>query len=413
MPARSVSTLKLIARRALLDREAHDLRDQPANQHDTQRDEQPGQELPAWIRNARTGSNSKSTVPSSFPESWPRRSARPFSPPECREAPAAGCRPRPAGCRARSAARRAPSRSRTARSSRRRCPRRIQRAAARRLRSSRRGSWLASSLPGRRQARRASAGLVRGRIAQAPSARVVERAQHAGDVAQRTRACAALLERTRGLALEIDDQEVVAREQDLPEVEVAVVARLQQRAFRSRTALDARDQALAQASNAASDACASSGNFAARSGRKSSVCVAARRRWRPVPATRPAPGSSPNAGSPLGSASARCSSADSRAERVREMRGRHRARPAAHFAGQGRTLLDEALQIVEREAPAVALVGDVGLQQRERGRRAVGADTYSTRSGDRHAVREARHVGEEAPDLELRVDARAAAAGSP
>ena len=56
-------------------------------------------------------------------------------------------------------------------------------------------------------------------------ARVVEGAQHARHVAQRRALGAALLEGARRLALEVDDDEVVARDQYLPEVVIAVKAR--------------------------------------------------------------------------------------------------------------------------------------------------------------------------------------------
>ena len=54
--------------------------------------------------------------------------------------------------------------------------------------------------------------------------RVVERAEHARDVAQRRALEPALADRARGLALEVDDHEVLARPEHLAEVEVAVDA---------------------------------------------------------------------------------------------------------------------------------------------------------------------------------------------
>src|SRR2546428_12624136 len=53
---------------------------------------------------------------------------------------------------------------------------------------------------------------------------VMERAQHPGHVAQRATLDAALAERPRRLAFEVDDDEVVAGEKDLAEVIVAVDA---------------------------------------------------------------------------------------------------------------------------------------------------------------------------------------------
>jgi hypothetical protein len=67
---------------------------------------------------------------------------------------------------------------------------------------------------------------------------VSEGAQHPRHVPQRRLLAPALGERTRGLALEIDDQEVVAGEQHLPEVIVAVVPRLEGRLGRRRARVD-------------------------------------------------------------------------------------------------------------------------------------------------------------------------------
>src|SRR5690606_31857339 len=57
---------------------------------------------------------------------------------------------------------------------------------------------------------------------------VVERAQHPGDIAQWRVPRTTLLDRARRFALEIDDQEIVVGEQDLAEVQVAVMPRAQQ-----------------------------------------------------------------------------------------------------------------------------------------------------------------------------------------
>ena len=63
---------------------------------------------------------------------------------------------------------------------------------------------------------------------------VVERAEHAGDVAQRRVRADALGERRRGLALEVDHQPAVRGAQRLPEVQVAVHALGGQRAGQRR-----------------------------------------------------------------------------------------------------------------------------------------------------------------------------------
>src|SRR5207253_2152773 len=62
------------------------------------------------------------------------------------------------------------------------------------------------------------------------AAGIAERAQHPGHIAQRRMLLAALGQRPRRLALEIDDQEIVVRNEHLPEVIVAVVPRLERRA---------------------------------------------------------------------------------------------------------------------------------------------------------------------------------------
>ena len=67
-------------------------------------------------------------------------------------------------------------------------------------------------------------GLVVRDAAQRAVLHVAERAQHAGDVAQRRLLGAPLLEAVAGLTLEIDDDEIVARQQHLTEMIIAVDA---------------------------------------------------------------------------------------------------------------------------------------------------------------------------------------------
>src|SRR5690606_13682546 len=55
--------------------------------------------------------------------------------------------------------------------------------------------------------------------------RVIERAEHRGDVLERRRLHPALGIVARGLPFEVDDDEVAGGQQDLPEVIVAVIAR--------------------------------------------------------------------------------------------------------------------------------------------------------------------------------------------
>ena len=154
-----------------------------------------------------------------------------------------------AGCRARSRARRAPSRAGR---------RRAAVASSSRVggRSGRRPRVVRGSRAG--TPRRPSAyqsrahGVERGRVlrrARPRAARceqravrgVVERAQHAGDVAQRRALEPPLAERARRLALEVDDDEVLAGVEHLAEVVVAVAADAhRRRAARSSDARAAR-----------------------------------------------------------------------------------------------------------------------------------------------------------------------------
>ena len=73
---------------------------------------------------------------------------------------------------------------------------------------------------------------------QSGARRVVERAQHAGDVAQRRVLGAALLQTAQRLALEVEDVEVVAHHHHLAQVHVAVQAGLQDLRHRRQRRLD-------------------------------------------------------------------------------------------------------------------------------------------------------------------------------
>ena len=81
--------------------------------------------------------------------------------------------------------------------------------------------------------------------------RVIERAQQARDIAQRACLLAPLGERSAGLALEVDDVDVAACDQHLPEMEVAMDAgfrgadaRLGELAQRARQRFVLRQQPL-------------------------------------------------------------------------------------------------------------------------------------------------------------------------
>ena len=87
------------------------------------------------------------------------------------------------------------------------------------------------------------------RALQCRGGRIVDRTDQARDVARRRRLAPAFLQRTAGLALEIDDEDVVLDDQHLAEMEVAVVTDVQavdirrkQRARRSRKAVALRQQ---------------------------------------------------------------------------------------------------------------------------------------------------------------------------
>ena len=315
MPARSVRTWKLIARSAADDREARaPWRAASRRPAIASGEQQPGQELADLHRGSpRSGSSITSTsshrispdVRHSVCAARPsRRSLR------CRRA---ARRPSRAGCRARSAVRTAPSRARTARAAapassthlrtaRPRAPSRVgARKAARAACSQRRASGASSGSTARAARSRRRAG--------APRARVVERAQHAGHVAQRRMLGAPLVERPARLAFEVDDDEVVLRQQHLAEVIVAVEAGLRRRARVARAAGDAPSSRRAFREHAA----------APRRAPRRQACAARKRverargfvsaRARPAATSSGRTGSGSKAGSPVRVASARCSSA--------------------------------------------------------------------------------------------------------
>ncbi len=127
MPARSVSTLKLIARSASRDGEARHLGEQPAGDDDDDRHQQPRQEDADLAEEGPDGLESmrrRHGVPvragsiqvprDARGRIVARRRARARVDASVRAGRAIGIAPSPAGCRARSAARRAPSRARTA-----------------------------------------------------------------------------------------------------------------------------------------------------------------------------------------------------------------------------------------------------------------------------------------------------------
>ena len=81
---------------------------------------------------------------------------------------------------------------------------------------------------------------------------IVDRTDEAGDVARGGRLAPALLDAAARLALEIDDEDVVLDDQDLTEVEIAVMANLRASISRAATARIVRADARSASSASAS-----------------------------------------------------------------------------------------------------------------------------------------------------------------
>ena len=201
-------------------------------------------------------------------------------------------------------------------------------------------------------------------------------------------------ERPRRLALEVDDQEVVIGKKNLPQVVVAVVARLERAARRCLAGVDeGKDHALQ------------------RDERLGAVVSLqhAQRLFR----------LGAHAGAPLldllraEGLGLEGRVAASHGEGAMQLRGARGERLDEGDEGAvvllGALRLHEALEITQRVAPRVPLVGDVLLQQRERRRLAPRRNVFD-RARERHAVLEARRLGEIAPHLELGMQPRTKAA---
>ena len=67
-------------------------------------------------------------------------------------------------------------------------------------------------------------------------------------------------------------------------------------------------------------------------------------------------------------------------------------------------LFQKAFEVFDGVSPAITLVLDVALQDRERRRGATGGEIVD-RAGQGNGVGKARDFGEEAPDLDVGVDA--------
>ncbi len=200
---------------------------------------------------------------------------------------------------------------------------------------------------------------------------------------------AALGERPRRLALEIDDQEIVVRDQHLAEVVVAVVPRLQRRALgRGAGIYEGEDL-----------------RFLGGDGFCFLVLLhQAQRLIGFLPHAR-TPGLDVLRRERLGLEGRVAALHRKGAMQLRRARGERlderQVRTVRFVLAQA---FDEALQIGEAVAPGVALVHHIGLQERHGCTLACGRQVFH-RAGERHAVLEVRHFGEEAPDLELRMDA--------
>ena len=258
---------------------------------------------------------------------------------------------------------------------------------------------------------------------QRPVRRVVERADHPRDVSQRRALEAALAQRPRGLALEIDDHEVAAGVQHLARVEVAVDAD----ALAAEAVAQERPQASVHGAMTREDhlrVVGGAGRQALGDPSEQPQVVARQRVDRLVD------GALVVLGERLG--------CERRIARLRRQRGVQLPGPDAELARQVKVRadgavgsaaaprsrrrgvlpqsgtrraaadpLDHPLEVVaervERVGEHVALVGDELLGDRGDAPRAVGSVVLE-RAADRGDRAEAA-CGQEPPDLEIRVDA--------
>ena len=239
--------------------------------------------------------------------------------------------------------------------------------------------------------------------------RIVDRADQAGDVARRRRLAPPLGQRAARLALEIDDEDVVLDDQHLAEMEVAVVADLQAVDFAGSSALDAIGQSLRAASATASTSGAI--GFAhraaallqgvedalgARAGLVDPALDVARRRSAP------------------GAKSANVVAARQRDLHLGDAPAdlRHVAQigsllvvsPGCALGRQQALLLDEAVEI-GRWSPSRRRPGSRRRRGRRRARCVVLAFDQFDAAEQRRRVGEAGDLGQEAADLDLRIDA--------
>ena len=202
-------------------------------------------------------------------------------------------------------------------------------------------------LPGAQRRRERSVGRHRALAHLRRAARIAEGAQHPGDVAQRRVLAPRVGERPGGLALEVDNQEVVVRHQHLAEVVVAVVPGPQRALLRRCATIDEGHDLIGFPFQV--------GNQGNRLG---SLLAHAR-----------APGADVLGGERLGGERRIAGGGgESKVQLGGAKRERLHQRNEAAVALLRSLRLGEALQVIEGIAPGIALVGQVCLQQRH-GRR--------------------------------------------
>ena len=247
----------------------------------------------------------------------------------------------------------------------------------------------------------------------------MERAQHARDVAHRRALQAALAERPRGLALEVDDDEVAPRPQHLAEVVVAVGADAAAQKRAVEQPAHARQRRLIAGLDPLE-----LGHAGARAPRRGQHLpdqrpqrlvqrpllqgrerlggergIVGRRRERDVHLA--------------GALAQQAGELEVGADRVghvgRQIVSGELDQPDGGHRGRARLLageraLEEPHELVERVLPGIALVGDEPLQEADRDRLPAAAVILDRARRGRH-VREAR-AGEQAGQLDLGVRAR-------
>ena len=248
----------------------------------------------------------------------------------------------------------------------------------------------------------------RGELLRGDDARVVERAAHGGQVLEHGVLAAALREAAARLALEIRDDEVVSRDEHLPQVIVAVQANREPRRRARRVLVDHGAQALRRVEGAARGLARLEGELAA----PRAQCV---QRRVELAADRGGPFGEARASERLrieariarlhGERAVQVGRA--RRERVDEQQVARVIAGADLAVRRARQrIVEAALEIAQRVFPAVALILDGGLHERDRrrlGRRPLEHD----RAGRRRHGAARRALREKAAELPFRMRAAA------